>query len=48
VFTLAQDMYLMRNAKEERFEITSGQTTEVQLEAGEKPIEGPTGTVSGS
>jgi hypothetical protein len=38
----------MRNAKEEQFEITSGQTTEVQLEAGEKPIEGPTGTVSGS
>ncbi|HEX6811572.1 MAG TPA: carboxypeptidase-like regulatory domain-containing protein [Planctomycetota bacterium] len=48
VFMLAQDMYLMRDVPDQRFEITAGQTTEVQLEAGEKPIEGPTGTVSGS
>ncbi|HEU4420741.1 MAG TPA: hypothetical protein VFT55_17515 [Planctomycetota bacterium] len=48
VFALAQDMWLMRDRPDQRFEITSGQTTEVQLDAGEKPIEGPTGTISGS
>jgi len=48
VFALAQDMWLMRDTPDERFEITSGQTTEVRLDAGEKPIEGPTCTLSGS
>ncbi len=48
IFALAQDMYLANRLPRETARVSSGATTEVRLEAGEKPIEGPTATLSGS
>lgn len=48
VFALAQDMFLANRLPRETAQIASGQVTEVKLEAGEKPIDGPTASLSGS
>ncbi|MBL8755085.1 MAG: carboxypeptidase regulatory-like domain-containing protein [Planctomycetes bacterium] len=48
VFALAQNAMQMRDTPRQTATVTSGQTTEVVLEAGEKPIEGPTATLTGS
>ncbi|MBL8723471.1 MAG: hypothetical protein JNK49_05460 [Planctomycetes bacterium] len=48
VFALAQEMFLARNLPREDAEIAAGQTTEVRIDAGEKPIDGPTASLSGS
>lgn len=47
IFTLAQEAFLSRNLPRERVTIASGQTTAVELEAGEKPIDGPTAQLAG-
>lgn len=48
IFSMAQDMWLANRLPRESAQIVSGQTTEVALEAGEKPIEGPTASLSGT
>lgn len=48
VFALAQEMFLARNLPREEVAIVAGQTTEVRLDSGEKPIDGPTASLSGS
>lgn len=48
IFTMAQEMFLARDLPREQTQVVSGQTAEVVLEAGEKPIDGPTARVSGS
>jgi hypothetical protein len=48
VFAMVQDMFVMRERQQQQVEVVAGQTAEVQLEAGQAPIEGPTATVGGS
>lgn len=48
VFTFAQDMFIGSNTPSEEVEVVSGQTAEVTLEVGEKPLEGPTAQLTGS
>ncbi|MBL8727068.1 MAG: carboxypeptidase regulatory-like domain-containing protein [Planctomycetes bacterium] len=48
VMALAQNAFLMRDRSEVRVEIAPGQLQEVVIEAGEKPIEGPTASLAGS
>ena len=47
-FEIAQSMFIDANMPSERVEITSGQTAEVRLEVGKKPLEGPTAQLTGS
>ncbi|MBM4061712.1 MAG: hypothetical protein FJ265_11555 [Planctomycetes bacterium] len=48
VFGFAQDMFLARDTTSETVEVQSGQRAEVQIETGQKPIEGPTARLSGT
>jgi hypothetical protein len=48
VFAIAQEMFMARDLPRETVEVQSGQTAEVQLEAGEKPIDGPTAHLFGT
>jgi hypothetical protein len=48
VMALAQNAFLMRDVEQVEVELTSGQTHEVVIEAGTKPIDGPTATLAGS
>jgi hypothetical protein len=48
IFSLVQDAYLSRDLPREQVQVASGGTTEVRLEAGTKPIEGPTARLAGS
>ncbi|MCC7397504.1 MAG: carboxypeptidase regulatory-like domain-containing protein [Planctomycetes bacterium] len=49
VFGMVQDAWMMRqNMPNTRCEVSPGQTAEVTLQVGEKPIEGPTATVTGT
>ncbi|MBL9079228.1 MAG: hypothetical protein JNL08_17130 [Planctomycetes bacterium] len=48
VVAMAQNAWLMRDTEDVEFEVQSGQVTEVTVEAGEKPIDGPTATVAGT
>jgi hypothetical protein len=47
-FELAQSMFIESNMPSERVEVLSGQTAEVRLEVGKKPLEGPTAQLSGT
>lgn len=46
--SMMQEAFLWRQTEQARVDIAAGQEANVQLEAGEKPIEGPTGTIAGS
>jgi protocatechuate 3,4-dioxygenase beta subunit len=48
IFAMAQEAWMSRDLPREEVSVVSGQTTEVALEAGEKPLEGPTARLSGS
>jgi hypothetical protein len=48
VFAIAQEMFMSRDLPRETVEVQSGQTAEVQLEAGQKPIDGPTAHLFGT
>lgn len=48
IFDIAQSMYVNSNFPNNRVDIESGQTAEVRLEVGKKPIEGPTAQLSGT
>ena len=48
IFAMAQDMWIANRLPRENATVVSGQTTEVHLEAGEQPIEGPTANLSGT
>lgn len=48
VFALAQEAFFMRNLPSKQAQVVSGQTAEVVLEVGEKPLEGPTARLLGS
>jgi hypothetical protein len=48
VMALAQNAFMMRDRNSVEVEILPGQTQEVVIEAGEKPIEGPTASIAGS
>lgn len=48
VFAMMQDMWLFRDGQSESVEVQSGQTAEVRLDTGQKPIEGPTAHLFGS
>lgn len=48
VMGMMQNMYLMFDMPNESATVQSGQVTEVRLDAGQKPIEGPTAHVFGS
>lgn len=48
VFALAQDMFMTRDTPDQEVQLAPGQTVEVTLEAGEKPLEGPTARLSGT
>jgi hypothetical protein len=48
VVAMMQDMWLMRDMSSESVEVQSGQTAEVRIDTGQKPIEGPTAHLFGS
>ncbi len=48
IMAMAQNAFLMRDLSDVEVEILPGQTQEVTLEVGEKPIDGPTATLAGS
>lgn len=48
IFALAQESMMSRDLPRESVQVVSGQTAEVVLEVGEKPLEGPTAQLSGS
>jgi hypothetical protein len=48
VFGFAQSMSANSNMQNQGVEIKSGQTTEVRLEVGKKPLEGPTAQLTGT
>lgn len=48
IFEIAQSMYIDSNVPDERVAVVSGQTAEVRLEVGDKPLEGPTANLTGS
>lgn len=48
LFAMAQDMFMFRDMQHQEVQVVSGQTAEIILEAGEKPIEGPTATLGGT
>lgn len=48
LFALAQEAFFMRDLPRQDAQIVSGQTAEVMLEVGEKPLEGPTARLIGS
>lgn len=48
IFAMAQDMFLANRLPRERVKIASATITDVKLEAGDKPIDGPTASLSGS
>ncbi len=48
IFAMAQDMFMANRLPRETATVVSGQTTEVHLEAGEQPIDGPTANLSGT
>lgn len=48
VFSLIQDMMTMRDIESESVQVVSGQVAEVRIDAGEKPLEGPTAHLAGS
>ncbi len=48
IFAMAQELYLAHDLPRQRVSVIGGATAEVHLEAGEKPIEGPTARVAGS
>ena len=45
---MMQDMFMRRDLPEETVQVVSGQAAQVRLEAGEKPIDGPTASLSGT
>jgi hypothetical protein len=48
VMGLVQNMFVGSDARSEDFEVAAGQTVEVLLEAGQRPIDGPTARLMGS
>jgi hypothetical protein len=48
VMAMAQNAFQMRDMAEVEVDIAPGQTQEVTIEAGEKPIDGPTATLAGT
>lgn len=48
IMAIAQEMFLANRLPSERVNITSGTVTELTLDTGEKPINGPTASLSGS
>ncbi len=48
LFTLVQEMYMASNLPRQRVTVHAGQVTDVTLEAGDKPIDGPTARLTGS
>lgn len=48
IMSMAQDMFMWRDTEQVEVEVQTGQEATVVLEAGEKPIVGPTGTIAGS
>ena len=48
IMAMAQNAFLMRDIDDVEVELLPGQTQEVVIEVGEKPIEGPTATLAGS
>ncbi|MBX3464352.1 MAG: carboxypeptidase regulatory-like domain-containing protein [Planctomycetes bacterium] len=48
VMALAQNAFLQRDRNEVDAEVVAGGTTEVTIEAGERPIDGPTAVLAGS
>lgn len=48
ILTMAQEMYMARNLPREMVRVGAGETAQVALEAGDKPLEGPTAQVIGS
>lgn len=48
VFALAQEMFLARDLPSETIEVRSGEVVDLALEAGQKPIDGPTAHLFGS
>ncbi|MFY9342523.1 MAG: carboxypeptidase-like regulatory domain-containing protein [Planctomycetota bacterium] len=48
VFAMAQDAFMTNGMQGAEARIVSGQTTEITVEAGQKPIEGPTARLGGS
>lgn len=48
VLDIAQSMFINSNSESASVDIASGQTAEVRLEVGKKPLEGPTAQLSGT
>jgi hypothetical protein len=48
IFAMAQEMYLARDLPREHVQLPPGGNVDVRLEAGQKPIEGPTARLAGS
>jgi hypothetical protein len=48
IFAMAQEMYLARDLPSVNVQVAPGATADVRLEAGAKPIEGPTAQLSGT
>lgn len=48
IFALAQEMFLARDLPSETVEVRSGEVVDVALDAGQKPIDGPTAHLFGS